>query len=376
MTDADRTRRMLDLAARLAWRAVGDTDPNPLVGCVIARGDEVIGLGHHRRFGGPHAEREALADCRRRDHDPRGATLYCTLEPCRHVGKQPPCTEAVIGSGIARVVYARPDPGGESGGGAAVLNAAGIATECSGLSPLATRLSDPFVCRVIEHRPWVIAKWAQTLDGRIATRAGQSRWITGPAMRRRVHTLRSRVDAVLVGAGTAAADDPMLTARDVRRVRRRALRVVLDTRGRLSHDSALVRTAGQTPTVVVTAADVSFPAPVRVLRVAPAGAAAGQRDGGGVDLREALMALWTKLGVASVLVEAGPRVLGSLAEADLIDEAYVHIAPLLLGDADALPAASGRVAPRLADARRLALIRARAVGGDVELWCRRPAAQS
>jgi len=363
MTDDARTKRMLDRAARVAWRAWGDTDPNPLVGCVIARGDDVIGIGHHRRFGGMHAEREALADCRRRGHDPRGATLYCTLEPCKHVGKQPPCTEAVIGAGIAKVVYARPDPGHESGGGDRVLGAAGVESVCSAASVLATRLSDPFVCRMRENRPWIIAKWAQTLDGRIATRTGESQWITGPALRRRVHRLRARVDAVLIGAGTAAADDPMLTARDVRRVRRVATRVVLDTEARLARGSALVRTAGVIPTVVVTACDAEFPAPVRVLRVG--------RASGGVDAREAVGRLWTELGIASVLVEAGPRVLGSLLEADLIDEAFVHIAPMVLGDSQARGAASGRDAPRLTDARRLAVVRARAVGGDVELWCRR-----
>lgn len=363
MTGDRVAKRMLDMAARVAWRAWGDTDPNPLVGCVIARGDEVIGIGHHRVFGGPHAEREALADCRRRGHDPAGATLYCTLEPCRHVGKQPPCTEAVIAAGIARVVYARRDPGAESGGGDRVLAAAGVEPVCSDASVLATRLSDPFVCRVQENRPWVIAKWAQTLDGKIATRTGESQWITGPLMRRRVHRLRSRVDAVLVGSGTVAADDPMLTARGVRRVRRAAARVVLDTGGGLSHDSALVRTAGQTPTVVVTATEAAFPAPVRVLRVG--------RGDGGVDIREAVGRLWTELGAASVLVEAGPRVLGSLLEAGLIDEAFVHVAPMVLGDAGAAGVAVGRSAPGLADGRRFSVVRSKVVGGDVELWCRR-----
>lgn len=364
MTDDARTKRMLDRAARVAWRAWGDTDPNPLVGCVIARGDDVIGIGHHKRFGGLHAEREALADCRRRGHDPRGATLYCTLEPCRHFGKQPPCTDAVIEAGIARVVYARRDPGHESGGGDAVLGAAGVESVCTDASVLATRLSDPFVCRVRENRPWVIAKWAQTLDGKIATRTGESQWITGPALRRRVHRLRARVDAVLIGSGTAAADDPMLTARDVRRVRRMATRVVLDTEGRLAHGSALIRTAGEVPTVVVTGSERIFPAPVRVLRV-------GRAAGGGVDVTEAVGRLWTELGLASVLVEAGPRVLGSLLEADLIDEAFVHIAPMVLGDSEAKGVAVGRDAPRLTDARRLAVARARVIGGDVELWCRR-----
>lgn len=362
MSDAARAKRMLDLAARLAWRALGDTDPNPLVGCVVARGDAILGAGRHRVFGGPHAEREALADCRRRGNDPRGATLYCTLEPCRHVGKQPPCTEAVIAAGIARVVYARPDPAGVSGGGAEVLRSAGVEAALSDASPLATALSDPFVHRVRTRRPWVIAKWAQTLDGRIATRTGESQWITGPLMRRRVHRMRARVDAVLVGLGTVLADDPRLTARETRRVRRVAARVVLDTEGRLPPETALVRTADRTPTIVVTASDRGW-AGVRVLRVG--------RGPGGVDVGEALARLGSEFGVASVLVEAGPRVLGSMLEADLIDEAFVHVAPMVLGDALARGAAEGRTAPALADARRFGLVRAKPLAGDLEVWVRR-----
>lgn len=360
-----RIRRMLDAAARVAMRAAGDVEPNPLVGCVIARGDTIIGIGHHRRFGGPHAEREALADCRRRGHDPRGATLYCTLEPCRHHGKQPPCTDAVIGAGIARVIYARRDPGPESGGGDRVLCNAGIASLCiPDASDLAVRLSDPFVHRVRTGRPWVIAKWAQTLDGRIATRTGESQWITGPAMRRRVHRLRTRVDAVLVGVGTVLADNPMLTPRDVRRVRRDPSRVVLDTHGRTPRDAALIRSASEHRTVIVTADPAAeFPSPVRVLRV-PGG-------GAGVDPRAAIEAIGQQLGAASILVEAGPRVLGSLLEADLVDEAFVHIAPIVLADQRAMAVASGRDAPRLADARRLTVLRSRSIGGDVEIWCRR-----
>lgn len=355
-------RRMLDRAARVALRAAGDVEPNPLVGCVIARGEEVIGIGHHRRFGHLHAEREAIVDCRRRGHDPRGATVYCTLEPCRHFGKQPPCTDAVVEAGIARVIYARADPGPESGGGDAVLGAAGVEAMRSDASVLATRLSDPFVHRVRTGLPWVIAKWAQTLDGRIATRTGESQWITGPLMRRRVHRLRARVDAVMVGVGTVVADDPMLTARDVRRVRRVAARVVLDTEGRMPVDSALARTAAQVPTVVVTCGMAEFPPGVRVVRVG--------RESSGVDLREALVAMRERWGVSTVLVEAGPRVLGSLMEAGLVNECVVHVAPMVLGDGAALPSVAGRVAPALADARRFGLARVKRVGGDVELMYR------
>lgn len=358
------TKRMLDRAAWVAARAVGDVEPNPMVGCVIARGERVIGIGHHAEFGGLHAERAALADCRRRGEDPRGATVYCTLEPCRHTGKQPPCTEAIVGAGIARVVYARSDPGAESGGGHRELGAAGIVWECSGASVVATRLSDPFVHRVRAGLPWVVAKWAQTIDGKIATRTGESQWITGALMRRRVHRMRARVDAVLVGMGTVGADDPMLTARGVGRVRRVASRVVLDTEGRLDGAAALVRTAGDVPTVVVTASDRRYPGTVRVLRVG--------RAGGGVDVKEALGWLWTEMGLSTVLVEAGPRVLGSLLGAGLVNEAFVHIAPMVLGDEAARGSVVGLDAPRLSDGVRMGLVRSKVVGGDAELWLRAP----
>lgn len=362
--DTPTAKRMLDMAARAAWRALGDTGPNPMVGCVIARAGEVLGIGHHRRFGSLHAEREALAACARRGTDPRGATLYCTLEPCRHHGKQPPCTDAVIAAGIARVVYARRDPGDESGGGADLLDRAGIGTLCSQTSVLATRLSDPFVHRVRTGRPWVVAKWAQTIDGRIATRTGESQWITGPLMRSRVHRTRARVDAVLVGLGTVLADDPMLTARGVRRVRRTATRLILDTKGGLPKDAAVVRTADQPPTVVITASKHGYPPGVGVIRVA--------EGPGGVDLHAGLGRLWTELGIASVMVEAGPRVLGSMLQAGLIDEAFVHVAPMLLGDREAMSCAVGRDAPRLSDAIRFGLVRAKPLAGDLELWYRRP----
>ena len=172
-------RDYLDLAARLALRAAGDVEPNPMVGAVLVRDGRIIGMGHHRKFGGLHAEREALADCRRRAEAPRGATAYVTLEPCCHHGKQPPCTEALIEAGISRVVAARPDPNPISRGGANALQSVGIPCEFTAASPLATAISDPFVRGIMHGLPWVIAKWAQTADGRLVTRPGEPRWISG-----------------------------------------------------------------------------------------------------------------------------------------------------------------------------------------------------
>lgn len=355
-------KHYLDRAARAAMRGFGKVEPNPMVGALIVKDGTVIGMGHHRAFGSLHAERDAISNCRERGQDPRGATLYCTLEPCVHYGKQPPCTDALIDAGIRRVVIARKDPADESGGGIQILRDAGIEVELSDESLLATGISDAFVHLVRTGRPWVTAKWAQTLDGRIATRTGQSQWISGPACRKRVHRLRGRVDAVLVGIGTVLADDPMLNPRDARHVRRNPARVVIDTHARVPADSKLVRTADQIRTIVVTTHSATMNLPgVEVCRVA---------GDDSIDLKDALSALG-RLGISTLLVEAGPRVLGSLVEHDLIDEAIVHLAPGILADAEALPAATGRSVPRLESMRRFRLVRSRPVGDDVELHYRR-----
>ncbi|MEM9372753.1 MAG: bifunctional diaminohydroxyphosphoribosylaminopyrimidine deaminase/5-amino-6-(5-phosphoribosylamino)uracil reductase RibD [Planctomycetota bacterium] len=357
-------RRMLDRAARAGLRAIGDAEPNPLVGCVIMRDGGVIGIGHHKRFGGLHAERAAIADCRNRGHDPAGATLFCTLEPSSHVGRQPPCTDAIRDAQIRRVIYARSDPGEASGGGAEQLRAAGIESSLTAVSELATHLSDPFVHRVRTGRPWVIAKWAQTIDGRIATRTGASKWISGPLMRRRVHRMRSRVDGIMVGRGTVDADDPLLTVRDVARARRTPVRIVLDTHARSPEHARIFASSGDVRTVMLTGSESAMP-PTGVNRIVV------PRGPGGLDLASAVNAIGEDLGVATLLVEAGPRVLGSLIESDLIDEAFVHVAPMVLGDDAGLPAASGRVAPALTDAVRFRLVRAKTLAGDVELHYRR-----
>lgn len=367
--------RMLHLAARLALRGAGRVEPNPLVGCVLAQGTRVIGMGHHRVYGSFHAEAEAIADARGRGEPTRGATAYVTLEPCAAHGQQPPCTDALIRAGVSRVVFARSDPNPAKAGGAAVLAAAGIPAQLSDASPLATGVGAPFAKRVQTGLPWVIAKWAQTIDGRVATRTGESKWISGETARRRVHRLRARVDAILTGVGTVLADDPMLTARGVP-IRRRALRVVVDADLDTPPDAQLVRTARAAPTVIACDQEV-----------ATAAAFAGRRDaieragvrlvgvpaspaGRGLDLRAVLHALAKSHAVCTVLIEAGPGILGSVFECDLADEAVVYVAPLLLGDEMARAAAVGRVAESLSEGRRFSLWRAKPLGGDVELTYR------
>lgn len=354
----------LDMAARAALRAMGDTRDNPLVGAVIVKGGRVLSVGHHKRWGGFHAEVEAISYAEAHGRDVKGATLYCTLEPCAHHGKQPPCVGAVIAAGIARVVYASADPAEASSGGAAALRAAGVeAARCSG-SVLANEVSAPFLHRVATGLPWVTAKWAQSLDGFSATRDGESQWISGARSRARVHTLRSRVDAVVVGVGTALADDPMLTARGVRRVRSNAVRVVLDTRGRLPHKSKLVTSAHGHRVVVCTAEPGAFKGTAVKTLVCP------EQDGR-LDLRAALRLLRETYGVGHVLVEPGATLLGSLLREDLVNEALVYVAPVVLGDPEARPVADAGALGSLGDAWLLRLLRSKRVGDDLELLLRR-----
>ncbi|HPP52060.1 MAG TPA: bifunctional diaminohydroxyphosphoribosylaminopyrimidine deaminase/5-amino-6-(5-phosphoribosylamino)uracil reductase RibD, partial [Thermoguttaceae bacterium] len=246
MNQRELDRRYMERALELARLGQGWVEPNPMVGCVIAHGPEVVGEGWHQRFGGAHAEVEALREAGQRA---RGATLYVTLEPCCHQGKTPPCTEAILAAGVQRVVAAMKDPFPQvAGQGLRRLAEAGLEVHCGLLEAEARRLNAPYLKLIQTGRPWVIAKWAMTLDGKLATRTGQSRWISGPESRALVHQLRGRVDAVLVGSRTAALDDPLLTARPPGP--RTAVRIVVDGRARLASESQLVRTARQAPVLV------------------------------------------------------------------------------------------------------------------------------
>lgn len=374
--ESERAKRFLDLAARCAWRAGGRVEPNPLVGCVIARENEILGIGHHRLFGHLHAEREALANARHRGNDVRGATAYVTLEPCCHHGKQPPCTDALIEAGIARVLFARHDPHAISAGGCAVLQRAGIEAELCELSTSAIHVSDPFCKRIQTGMPWVVAKWAQTVDGRVATRTGQSQWISSGRSRSRVHRLRERMDAIITGLGTATIDDPLLTARVGRKPRREPRRVVIDTDLDLPVSSKLVQTARQVPLTVCCANELKsgeFLRPRREALEAMGVEIMGVRsDSRRLDLDLMLKQLVSEYNVTNALIECGPGLLGSFFEFDLIDEAIVYIAPMLLGDEHARSAASGRVVPTLSGGRNFRLMSVKRVGDDVELIYRRP----
>lgn len=359
-------RHYLDMAARLAWRGMGRVEPNPMVGAVLVRDGRVIGMGHHRVFGGPHAEREALADCRARGFDPRGATMFVTLEPCTHTGKQPPCTDAIAEAGVSRVVFARRDPHVIAAGGAARLAQMGIAAIECGESELALRVGAPFVTRITSNRPWVIAKWAQSLDGKVAVRGGDSKWISCPTSRRRVHQVRGRVDAILTGIGTVLADDPMLTARGVA-VRRQPLRAVVDSRLQLPVDSKLVQSAAREKTVVFTRLEqLQTDAAKRLARLGVELRAAPNSESG-VGLAEVMSTLSHEFGVTTVLTEAGPRLLGELMKARIVDEYWVFVAPMIVGDAAAPGAVHGLQPAMIEGAMRLRRRRARLSGRDIEI---------
>ncbi len=366
-----RDNRYLSMAARLALRGHGGAEPNPLVGCVIVAGDgggtgdSVVGWGCHRICGGPHAEVEAL---RRAGAKASGATVYLTLEPCNHIGRTGPCSEALIEAAVARVVYARAEPDAVAGGGAARLREAGIDVKLDPGCRAAVEVSDPFVRRITTGLPWVVAKWAQTLDGRIATRTGESRWISNNASRRLVHQKRGRVDAILTGIGTVRADDPMLTARGVTR-RRVARRVVIDPGLEISPNCRLVTSTAKAPTVVACGADrlEADTDRVRALKDAGVEIIAVPRTGTELPLDDVLRELVLRYQTTHLMVEAGAGLLGRLFRDGLVNEAWVFVAPLLFGDDEALPCVRGLTVETLTDGCRLELWNVRRRGDDVVL---------
>lgn len=374
--------RMMRRAALAGWRGMGRVEPNPMVGCVIGtvRG-EILGVGWHAKFGDPHAEVEAIRDCQRRGNATHGATAWVTLEPCNHFGKTPPCVDALLRAGVARVVFARRDPNAPASGGAERLRASGVeAIEMpAGTVPeIALRLSDPFVKRVTTGLPWVTAKWAQTLDGKIATRTGDSKWISNEYSRALVHRVRGRVDAILTGIGTVRADDPLLNARDCV-VRRTARRCVVDPRLEIADSSALLRgTVNDTalgglesPVTLFTSQTAAASLRADALRARGCEIAGLPTLGNGsLDLAAALRHLAQIYQAANVLVESGPGLLGNLFAASLVDECMVMIAPKVLGDTGAPSAASIGTPDQIAHAKAITPTRVRRLGGDIVLTAR------
>jgi len=346
-------------ALELAERGRGHVEPNPLVGAVLVRDGKVVGEGWHVRFGEAHAEVNALNQA---GEAARGATCYVTLEPCCHTGKTPPCTDALIRAGVGRVEAALQDPFPQvAGQGAALLRAAGTPVTFGLCEKEARRQNAPYLKLLATGRPYVHAKWAMTLDGKIATRSGDSKWISNEASRRRVHELRSHMDAIVIGIGTALADDPLLTARPVGP--RVATRVVLDSQARLPLQSQIVQSAQRIPTLLVTG-DTALEEKKGPLRDAGCQILQGDDMPGRLD---ALLAHLGRQHATNLLVEGGARVLGSFLDAGIIDEVHVFIAPKLVGGAQALTPIAGRGGERIADGLGLADLTIEWLEGDIYL---------
>ncbi len=350
-------------ACELAMSGQGSVEPNPPVGCVIAHGDKRLAEGYHPSFGQSHAEIVALKQVPAVDKKQlRQASLYVTLEPCCHHGKTPPCTEAIIASGVGRVVIAIPDPASEvAGKGIERLRSAGIKVEVGVLRDVARQQLGPYLKLVEQGLPWIIAKWAMTLDGKIATRTQDSQWISTSESRKIAHKLRGRVDGIMVGINTALADDPLLVARPAGP--RTATRIVLDSSARLPLDSQLVRSVDQAPVLIVVS-PLANDATIKNLKSAGLEVFPVTKLSPEDRLRELLEELGRRR-MTNLLVEGGGKVLGSLFDSGSIDEVHTFIAPKIVGGTAAPTAIAGNGLLRMSDAVKLTGARWQAIDNDL-----------
>ncbi|MFB3092891.1 MAG: bifunctional diaminohydroxyphosphoribosylaminopyrimidine deaminase/5-amino-6-(5-phosphoribosylamino)uracil reductase RibD [Dehalococcoidia bacterium] len=360
LSEAEDTSDFMQRALELARGALGATSPNPSVGAVVVKDGEIVGEGYSQPPPGDHAEVVAL---RHTGESARGAAMYVTLEPCAHFGRTPPCVDAIIEAGVAEVHYtmADPDPQVEGGGGRK-LEAAGIAVHAGEGEAEARRINEAFIKHRTKGMPFVIAKFAASLDGRIAAASGDSRWVSGPEARDWAHDLRTKTDAILVGSSTVVVDDPLLTARPGGKdAERQPLRVVVDSRGRTPPMARVLGGPGKT--LIATLKGV--PEPWRSsLRAAGAEVLELRSEGERVDLAALLRELAGR-DVLSLLVEGGGVILGSFFDAGLVDKVHAAIAPIVVGAEDAPAAVAGRGAYRMADALRLRDITVDRLGEDL-----------
>lgn len=370
-TDTDRVH--LARAIEIAARGEGAVTPNPLVGAVIAEGERVIGEGWHAQLGGAHAEVQAIGACGPAA-DLSAATLYVSLEPCCHTGRTPPCTEAILAAGIRRVIVASDDPTEKaSGRGLGILRDEGVEVVLAEgeLAARARLLNQPFRKHARVGRPWVLFKSAMTLDGKVATRAGDSQWISGAESRERAHTWRLALDAVIVGIGTVLADDPQLTARPQgtpAATERQPQRVVFDSLARMPLDSRLIADAPGVPLTIV----VSRAAPratTDALEAAGANVVVAAGENEPARIRNALDQLGA-MGITSALLEGGPHLAGAFLDAGEIDEIRLFLAPLLLGGRTARDPLEGEGVERISDAMRALTLECERVGEDLMISAR------
>ncbi|OPY58491.1 MAG: Riboflavin biosynthesis protein RibD [Pelotomaculum sp. PtaU1.Bin035] len=352
-------RRYMELALKLAARARGRTSPNPMVGAVVVKDNRIVGLGYHARAGTPHAEVLALAEA---GNEARGATLYVTLEPCCHHGRTGPCTEAVIAAGVARAVIAMGDPNPlVSGGGIRRLKEAGVEVITGVMEDEALEMNEVFVKYITAGLPFVTAKAAMSLDGKIATRSGKSKWITGPEARAHVHCLRDRHDAIMAGIGTVLADNPSLTTRLASGGGRDPARIILDSTARIPLGSIVLSQRSEAPTIV--AATAGAPAErLEALREAGAEVLV-VNEGPRVDLAE-LMKILGSREITSLLVEGGAGVHGSAFAAEIVDKVVWFIAPKIIGGQEAPGPVGGRGAGELSGAAELERVKVSRLGAD------------
>lgn len=358
--DSALDRSWMGRALAEAERGRGSVEPNPMVGAVVVRDSRIVGVGHHERFGGPHAEVVALG---RAGQLAEGASLYVTLEPCCHHGKTPPCTEAILRGGVARVVAAMRDPFSKvDGGGAARLRSEGVDVIMGLMAEEARLLNGPYLKRLATGLPYVTAKWAMTLDGKTAASSGDSRWISNARSRALVHEVRGRMDAILAGIGTVLQDDPTLTARPPGP--RLAARVILDSSARLPVESQLVRTTREAPVWLAVTDRASSE---RRELLSRSGCEILAFPGTGSVPVIPLLAELGRRGVTNLLVEGGGTVVGAFLDAGAVDEVDVFVAPLLDGGSHGFSPARGVGYPLMAQAIRLDRREVSLVDGDVRV---------
>ncbi|RCS40529.1 bifunctional diaminohydroxyphosphoribosylaminopyrimidine deaminase/5-amino-6-(5-phosphoribosylamino)uracil reductase RibD [Bremerella cremea] len=347
-------------ALQLAQQGRGHVEPNPMVGCVVVKAGEVIGEGYHQKFGGPHAEVNALANCGEASLE--GSTVYVTLEPCCHHGKTPPCTDALLAAKPARVVVAMQDPFPKvQGGGLQILAAAGMEVCVGVLGDEAQRLNAPYLKRQRQGKPWLIAKWAMTLDGKLATANGSSKWISSEEARAEVHRIRGLCDGVMVGSGTAKLDDPLLTTRPPGP--RTAARIIVDSQASLSESSRLIKTIDQAPVIVATSPNAP---PERLERLQHAGcdviACPGNDHVARLDF---LLDELAQRGMTNILVEGGSQLLGLLWDNRQIDEVYAFVAPKIAGGKEAISPIGGQGIASMENATQLTRTNVKTYGNTI-----------
>ncbi len=365
---SDQDEKYMRMALKLARRGIGSVEPNPAVGAVIVKANQVIGKGRHEKFGNPHAEINALEDCKTLGVNPRGAAMYVTLEPCSHVGKTGPCTQAIIEAGPAKVFVAMLDPSEHAGGkGIEQLRDAGIEVQVGLCETEARLLNAPFIKFATTGKCWVTLKWAQSIDGKVAVtepRTSGSGWISGEQSRKDVHKLRRRSQAILVGVNTVIADDPLLTARPGKG--KKLIRIVLDNNLRIPLNCKLIKTARKSPVLIYTKEKTVRANPEIAEKITKKGTEVlAWPDTDGRSNLYFLLDGLSKRGIAQLFVEGGPRVLTSFLKEELADEIVVYIAPKILGAQGSVDI-TGPMA-ELTQAISLHYVDIKRFGGDVRL---------